>query len=310
MQNHLTVKLGARDITDLLLLSAIWGGSFLFQRIAAPVFGPLFLVEMRLLCGFVFLLPFFLYRGKLPVVRQHWKLIAFISLANMALPFSLFSYAALHLGAGFSSILNATVPFFTGILAFLMFRQRLLSAQIIGLVLGFSGVVVLVLDPQSATPALGNLLAIAAGLVASASYGLAANLTSHRLRGVSGLAVTGGSLFFGSLYLAPLAVWKQPETVPTGWIWLSVIGLGVVCTGLAYILFYRLIDRIGSYRAVTVTFLVPLFSILWGSLFLGEQVTAFMLFGCLLVLLGVAMTTGTLQTLRRRLKQPAVTPDA
>lgn len=309
MTSYLTVRLGPRDIFDLLLLSAIWGGSFLFQRIAAPVFGPIFLVEMRLLCALLFLLPFFLYMGKLSAARQHWKLIAFISLANMAIPFCLFSYAALHISAGFASILNATVPFFTGILAFLIYRQRLALAAVLGLVLGFSGVVVLVLDPQSATPALNNLLAIGAGLFASACYGLAANITAHRLRGVSGLAITGGSLFFGSLFLAPLAVWQRPDVMPTGSIWFSVLGLGVVCTGLAYVLFYRLIERIGSYRAVTVTFLVPLFSILWGSLFLGEAVTLFMLFGCLLVLFGVGLTTGTNPLVWLRRPRPDVAPE-
>lgn len=153
---------------------------------------------------------------------------------------------------------------------------------------------ILVFDPASANPATTNLLAISAGLLASCLYATAANLTSEKLRGVSGLAITVGSLFYSTLYLFPFALLQRPEVMPQGAIWLSVLALGIFCTGLAYVLFYRLIGRIGSHRAVTVTFMVPLFSILWGSLFLAENITVFMVFGCMLVLSGVGMTTGKL----------------
>ncbi len=287
-------KLSTRDIAELFVFSAIWGASFLFLRIAAPVFGPVFLIEIRVLTAFVFLLPIFLYLGKLKDVLLNWKMIFLISLANMALPFTLLAFTSLSLNAGFTSILNATVPFFTAIIALLFFSQYLSLLSITGLFVGFGGVVVLVFDPASTTPVAANYLAIGAGLLASLLYGAAANLTTQKLSGVSGLAITVGSLFFATIYLLPFALWQRPEIMPQGSIWLSVIALGVFCTGLAYVMFYRLIARIGPYRAVTVTFLIPLFSILWGAVFLEEQVTLFMALGCFLVLVGVSMTTGRL----------------
>jgi len=311
MSSEVSAKLTSHDLVDLFLLSALWGGSFLFLRIAAPVFGPIFLIEMRVLTAFIFLFPVFLYFGRLQEALRHWKIICLISVANMALPFCLLAFASLSIGAGFASILNATVPFFTAIVAFLFYQQRMTRAAVAGLFLGFGGVLILVADPESVNPARNNMLAISAGLLAAISYAIAANVTATHLRGISGLAITVGSLFCASVYLLPLAVWQRPDVIPTGRIWFSVIALGVLSTGLAYLLFYRLITRIGSYRAVTVTFLVPMFSIAWGFLFLGEAVTVFILLGCIFVLLGVGMTTGKLTSAwfgTRRAQTPDIEP--
>ena len=288
----------SRDYFELLALSAIWGASFLFLRIAAPVFGPVFLIEMRVLSALIVLLPLCLALGKHREAIRNWKMIFFISLFNMSLPFCLLAFATLSINAGFASILNATVPFFTAFLAFIFWRQRLSLIAIAGMAIGFIGVVVLMLDLSESNAAPGNLLAIAAGLLASALYGTAANLTARYLAGVSGLAITTGSLLMAAICLLPFALWWRPETMPSGVIWLNVIALGVVCTGLAYVIFYRLIGRIGSSRTVSVTLLIPVFSIAWGSLFLAEEVTLFMLFACLLVLLGVGLTTGKLTALK------------
>jgi drug/metabolite transporter (DMT)-like permease len=190
--------------------------------------------------------------------------------------------------------LNATVPFFTAIIAFIFFGQRLSRLGVGGLMLGFLGVVVLVFDPSGTSSGVGNLLAIPAALFACVLYGTALNIVAHKLQGVSGLSITVGSLFFSSILLLPFALWQQPETMPRGSIWFGVLALGVLCTGIAYLLFYRLIARIGSQQAIMTTYLVPLFSILWGNLFLAESITLFMVFGCMLVLAGVGMTTGNL----------------
>ncbi|MEQ8955464.1 MAG: DMT family transporter, partial [Gammaproteobacteria bacterium] len=284
-----TGKLVAADYLVLLLLSAIWGASFLFLRIAAPQFGPVLLIELRVLFGLLFLLPVFLLRGKFSHVVDNWRTILVIGLLNMAVPFTLLAFATLSITAGYASILNATVPFFTAIVAFLFFQERIPAVGVLGLIVGFSGVVVLVLDPTSTISPGGNLLAILAGLSASLLYGVAAVFVVRKLPGVSGLAITVTSLFFSALFLLPFALLQLPESLPTGWVWLAVIALGSICTGLAYVLFYRLIARIGSYRTVTVTFLVPAFSMLWGYLLLDETVTLLMLLGCVLVLLGVGM---------------------
>lgn len=290
----------SRDYVELLALSAIWGASFLFLRITSPIFGPLFLVEMRLLSALLVLLPLCLALGKHKEAIQNWKAIFFISLFNMSLPFCLLAFAALSISAGFTSIINATVPFFTAFIAFIFWRQRLSLVAIAGMIIGFMGVVVLMLDFSGSSSAPGNLLAVGAGLLASALYGTAANLTARYLQGVSGLAITTGSLLIAAVCLLPFALWQRPEIMPTGAIWLNVIALGVVCTGLAYVIFYRLIGRIGPSKTVSVTLLVPIFSIAWGRLFISEEVTLFMVGACLLVLFGVGLTTGKLSELRLR----------
>ena len=297
-------SLTARDGVVLVALSAIWGSSFLFMRIAAPDFGPFFLIEMRVFSAFIVLLPVCLLRGQLTVVRRHWKPIFLIGLFNMAVPFTLLAWATLSITAGMASILNATVPFFTAIIGFLFFRHKLSLLALTGLLLGFAGVVFLVADPDVEIFSGSNLLAVAAGLLASFCYGSAINNAAHFLQGVSGLPITVGGLFASSTALAPLAYWQQPDSMPVGWIWLAVLTLGIVCTGVAYLLFYKLIARIGPQQAVTVTYLVPLFSIAWGWLFLAETITLYTLGGCLLVLLGVSLTTGKLQALLKyRIRQ-------
>jgi drug/metabolite transporter (DMT)-like permease len=287
-------KPALEDYLTLILLSAIWGASFLFLRIASPAFGPFFLIEMRVASALLVLLPVCLAMGKLREVFIHWRVILLLSFCNMAVPFCLLAYSTLSIGAGFASIINATVPFFTAFLAFILWQQRISLTAIVGMLIGFLGVVLLMLDYSGSLSANGNLLAIGAGLLGSLFYGLAINLMAQYLPSVSGVAVTTGSLLFSSLMLLPFALWQMPEDMPTGPIWYSVLSLGIICTGFAFVLFYRLIGRIGSNLAVTNTFLIPLFSLFWANLFLAEEVTLFMLFACTLVLTGVGLTTGSL----------------
>lgn len=269
----------------------------MFLRISSPVFGPFFLIEMRVASALLVLLPVCIALGKQHEIVSNWRPILLLSFCNMTAPFCLLAYATLNIGAGFASIINATVPFFTAILAFTLWQQRLALKAIVGMFIGFFGVVLLMLDQSGPIGSNANMIAIAAALLGSVFYGLAINLMAQYLRGVSGVAVTTGSLFFSSLTLLPLALWQMPETMPTGSIWLSVFSLGIICTGFAFVLFYRLISRIGSNLAVTNTFMIPLFSLFWANLFLAEEVTFFMLFACTLVLTGVGLTTGSLARL-------------
>jgi len=285
------------DYLVLILLSGIWGASFLFLRIASPVFGPFFLIEMRVASALLVLLPVCIVLGKQHEIVSNWRPIFLLSICNMTVPFCLVAYATLNIGAGLASIINATVPFFTAILAFTLWQQRLSLKAIVGMFIGFFGVVLLMLDYSGPVASSTSLLAIAAGILASVFYGLAINLMAQYLPAASGVAVTTGSLIFSSLTLLPLALWQMPENMPTGSIWLSVLSLGIICTGFAFVLFYRLISRIGSNLAVTNTFMIPLFSLFWANLFLAEEVTLFMLFACTLVLTGVGLTTGSLTRL-------------
>jgi len=264
------------------------------------VFGPALLIELRVLSGLVFLLPVCVYLGKHKDAYANWRIIAVVSLTNMAIPFCLLAFASMSIGAGFASILNSTVPFFAALIGYIFWDQRLSLMSLLGLFVGFSGVVILVLDPNGATPFATNKLAIAAGITGSLFYGIAVNLTAQKLRGISGLSITVGSLFFTSVILSPFALLFQPDVMPTGTIWLSVFALGVLCTGIAYLMFYRLIAKVGANRAITSTFLIPVFSILWGALFLEEQITFYMLGGCLLVLVGISMTIGKFELLLQR----------
>lgn len=252
---------------------------------------------MRVASGLLVLLPLCIAMKKHHEIIANWRSLFVLSLCNMTLPFCLLAYATLSIGAGFASILNATVPFFTAILAFTFWQQKLSLTAVMGMLLGFFGVVLLMLSYSGPITANAPLKAIAAGLLGAGLYGLAINLTAAHLYKVSGVAITTGSLLFSSIMLLPFAYWQMPDVLPTGSIWFSVFSLGIVCTGFAFVLFYRLISRIGSNLAVTNTFLIPLFSLFWGNLFLAEEVTTFMLFACMLVLAGVGMTTGTLARL-------------
>ena len=283
-------RVSLRDISELIFLSAIWGSSFLFLRLTSPVFGPIFLIEMRVLSGLAVLLPLVLFLGKLAEFQKHWKMIATVSLMNMAIPFCFFAFSAVYIGAGLLSIINATVPIFSACVAYVVYKERLSRSSLLGLLIGFLGVVVLMFNPDESFGSSG-WLAILSALLACLLYGTAINLTVNNLQGVSGLTITAGGLFVSSLVLLPFAFWARPEVLPVGNIWWSVFALGIVCTGFGFVMFYRLIDRIGAGRAIMTTYLIPVFSILWGNIFLGESVTLIMVVGCILVLLGVGLTT-------------------
>ncbi|MBT8145943.1 MAG: DMT family transporter, partial [Gammaproteobacteria bacterium] len=238
--------------------------------------------------------------GKQKELFANWRVIALVSLTNMCLPFCLLAFASLSLGAGMISILNATVPFFAAAIGLMLFGQKVTLVAASGLVVGFSGVVVLMAGDSQSAGSSTALLAFAAGMAAAMCYGFSTNVINRRLLGVSGLAITTGSLFFTLVYLLPVSMWNLPDTLPDGRMWLYVFILGSACTGLAYVVFYRLIMRMGAYQTLTVTYLVPVFSMLYGYFLLAELVTGVMLAGAFLVLLGVAVTTGRLNFLPTR----------
>lgn len=288
-----------RDIADLLLLAALWGGSFLFMRIAAPAFGPVALIELRVAIGALCLLPMLAWRNGLGQLRPHAFPILVVGAINSALPFSLLAYAILSVTAGFAAILNSTVPLFAALVAYLWLNERLSRARIAGLAIGFAGVIVLVWGKVS-FKAGGTGLAVIAALVAALLYGIASIYTQRRLRGVAPLAIATGSQIGAALLLLPFAWWLWPQRNPGSAVWLAALALGVVSTGFAYILYFRLIANVGPAKAVTVAFLIPMFGMLWGAMFLAEPVTLNMIGGCGVILLGTGLTTGLLQAGRAR----------
>jgi drug/metabolite transporter (DMT)-like permease len=280
-----------RDIAELVLLAALWGGSFLFMRYAAPAFGATMLIFLRVGIAAVCLLPLLAHRLGLGEARRQWRRIAIMGVFNSALPFVLIAWSTLSLTAGLASILNATTPIFAALVARAWLGERLGAWRSIGLAVGFLGVLVLAVDKADFKPG-GSGWAILAMLAATASYGFAANYTRERLPGVPPLVNAAGSQLASALALVPFAVALRPATLPPPLAWAAVTALGVVCTAAAYILYFRLIAHVGAARAVTVTYLIPLFGMLWGALFLAEKVTATMLAGGSVILLGTALATG------------------
>lgn len=291
-----------RDILDLLLLGALWGASFLFQRVAAPAFGALPLAAVRIAVAALILLPLLTWRGGLGDIARRPGAFLMLGAVNTAIPFALFAWAVLTITAGVAAILNATAPMFGALVAWAWLRERPGTLQALGLVIGFGGVLWLV-SARAGLDVDGARLPIIAGLAACLCYGIAANYARRSFADVSPLAMATGSQVASTLLLAPLAVWAWPAVTPGARDWVAALILGVFCTGIAYLLFFRLLTRVGVVRAMTVTFLVPAFAMLWGALFLDEPVTLTMLAGCVVVLIGTALASGVVR--RKSSETPA-----
>jgi drug/metabolite transporter (DMT)-like permease len=297
-----TARVNCASAIRLFLLAAIWGGSFLFMRIAAPVLGPVRLIAWRVALAAMFLIGIAWLRRRRFDARAHWRHYLILGACNSALPFLLFAFAAQTLSASLLSILNATAPIFAAAIAALHARAAPAPRIVVGLVAGVAGVVVLAsFDAMMLAP--GALLALAAGLGASLSYGVA-SIYAKSAPGVDPFANALGSMCAATLLLAPMAP-LFPAHAPSGAIVvLSVIGLGVVCSGVAYLLYFRLIADLGPASALTVTFLIPVFGVLWGTLFLGEPIGAHTIVGSLIVVAGTALVTGfSPRTLLPRLRR-------
>ena len=285
----------ARDVIELLALAAIWGASFLFLRMGAGEFGPVALAGLRVIGASLFLMPILLHRGEWPALKANWRAIAVVGIANSALPFLCFAYAALAITGGLSSIFNATTPLMGALIAWAWLGDRPGGHKIAGLAIGFAGVLWLAWDKASFKPDASGAssgLAVLACLVATLMYGLAASMTKRWLTGVPPMALAAGSQLSAAIVLLPLVLWRWPEVPPSGHAWGAAIALALVCTGVAYVLFFRLIGHIGATNALSVTFLIPAFAIAWGGLFLGETVNATMLFACVVILVGTSLVTG------------------
>jgi drug/metabolite transporter (DMT)-like permease len=284
-----------RDTIELLLLAAIWGASFLFLRMGAAEFGPFALAGLRVLGASLFLLPLLWRRGEWAALRQHWRAIAVVGIVNSAIPFLCFSYAALAITGGLSSIFNATTPLWGVVFAWWWLKDRPNAHKLVGLMIGFAGVLWLAWDKASFKPDASGTssgLAVLACLTATMMYGLAASMTKRWLTGVPAMALATGSQLSAAIVLLPLMLWHWPATMPGATAWGAVAALALVCTGVAYVLFFRLIANIGAGNALSVTFLIPGFAIAWGGLFLGEAVNATMIGACAVVLIGTSLVTG------------------
>ena len=276
------------DIAELLLLSALWGGSFLFMRIAAPVLGPGWLIELRVLIAGIALLPLLLRLRSRSVIRAHLQPLFLVGVLNSALPFLLLAFASVSLPAGYTSILNATTPLFGMVIAAVWYQEKLTPERLLGLGLGFVGVVILI-GWQTLSMTTTVIASIVAGLLAAVAYAVAAPYAKRQLTGVSPLVTTTVSQLSAAVALFPLLPFTVPSVMPSAQVVLVVLALAILSTAFAYILYFRLIQNVGSSKALTVTYLVPAFAMVWGWLVLREPITFAMAIGCGLILLGTAI---------------------
>jgi drug/metabolite transporter (DMT)-like permease len=276
----------SRTVLELTLLGAIWGASFMFMRVAAADFGPFPLVEMRLALGALVLTPF-LWRARAQFSGVLLLRIAGIALMNATVPLTLFAWAAERAPAGISAISNGMTVMFAALVAFLFFGERIGAWRLTGLITGFVGVTILA---SGKTAGVSVAPAALAGTAASLCYGIGINLVRRYLTSYPPAAVAAAALGSGALLVAPVAAWNWPHHPIPAASWVSALLLGVLCTGFAFVLYYRLVARIGAARTSTVTYLIPLFGVIWSWLLLGEPVTVTMALAGTLILAGVALS--------------------
>ena len=285
-------------LTDFVLLAAIWGSSFLFMRLGVGEFGPLPTAAVRVAIAAVFLLPLLLLRGLGPALMKNWRRVFLVGLFNSGIPFALFSFALLSITTGLSAILNATVPMFGALVAWLWLKDKPNRSRLLGLLVGFAGVAMLAWDKATFKPDASGVApgwAVLACLLACVCYALSASYTKRYLTGLPPLVTAAGSQIGATLGLALPSAWLWPARMPGSSAWLALLAVGVLCTGIAYILYFRLIETAGPARALAVTFVVPVFAVFYGVAFLGEAVTAWMLFSAVVIVCGTALSTGLLK---------------
>lgn len=298
-----------QDITDLILLAAIWGSSFLFIRLGVVEFAPFALMALRTAIGFFILLPILLWRHALADLARNWRPIFAVGVINAAVPFCLLAYAAFTIPAGVLSILNASTPLWGAVFAWLWLKDALPASRVAGLIVGFLGIVMLVWDELEFDSLIGSGLGLVAGLAAPMFYGFSATFTKRFLMGVRSAAVATGALFSAAVCLLPFAWWTWPESPVTQRGWGALLMLAVLCTGVTYIVFYRLVMNVGPAKASTVTLLIPVFGVLWGWMWLGEHVTWLIFIATSIILFGTALATGLIgeRRLPRRRSRRTVT---
>jgi drug/metabolite transporter (DMT)-like permease len=287
---------------EFLLLAALWGSSFLFMRLGAAEFGPLPTAGLRVALAALFLLPVFLVRGVWADFRRRARAILFVGLLNSGIPFVLFAFAVMHIPTGMTAILNATVPLTGAVVAWLWLGDRPGASRMLGLGIGFAGVSLLVVGKSGFAALTGGgadagitLLAMGACLLATLCYGIAASFTKRYLTGAHPLATATGSQIGAALGLALPTWWLWPSQPASFTAWSAVAAVALLCTAIAYILFFRIIAQAGPSKALTVTFLVPVFALGYGVWFLGESITAWMLVCGVVIVCGTALSTGLLR---------------
>ena len=280
----------AADYGRLVALAAIWGAAFIFMRGSAPVLGPAWTAELRVLLGGLALLAYLRLTGFDPGLRAHWRAYLLIGGIGIAAPFVLYSFAAMHAPASLLAIVNATAPIFGLAWGALFALERVTGRKALGLALGVAGVA-LIARPSGVSESPMLTWAVAAALAACCLYGVVGVLVKKFSGGASPRGMAAGNQLAAAVVLIPLLPFMPPLAVPSALVLANVAALALLASGVAFVLYFRLIADVGATRALTVTYLIPLFGIFWGWLFLGEALPAAALAGGVLILGGTVLVT-------------------
>lgn len=281
-----------RSIVEIFILAALWGGSFICVRIAVPQFGATALIFTRVFIATLVLIPFALQANSLRQIRTAVLPILLMSFFMVAAPYTLFAYASYSLEVGVMVVINATSPIWTILISSKLNHYRITKSQCIGLIISLLGVCIIVWDKLGVkNDGASAFLAICACIVAAFCYGIGSSVGKHFLHGVSSFTITYGSMVFASILLLGPAVWNMPTTMPNLNSWIAAFILGSACTAVASLLFFRLTKEIGAERAITVTYLQPIFGAVWGALILHEFTSVSIILSGIIVLLATALST-------------------
>ena len=270
----------------LIFLGALWGSAFMFIKVATPEYGPVALVNARLIIASLIFLPILLRKKYLPLLNPIWKHVLILSVINNMIPFTLFSFASLGSSSNILAILNATTAFNTMVIAYFWINESVTLKQIVGLILGFIGVIILV-NPQNSE---ATLISSISCLLAAAFYSLSTVFIQKNSAKTNKLVLIGWSIIFSAVLMMPFSYMYLPESIPSFEANISAVWLGAVSTGLGFLGYVRLIDKIGAVKTSIVAYFLPVFGIIWGAIFLGEIITSTIVIGCFVVLLGIYLS--------------------
>ena len=267
----------------LTFLGALWGSAFMFIKVATPEFGPIALVNARLIIASFIFLPILLRSKYIHLLKPIWRQVLVLAILNNAIPFTLFSYASFGADSNILAILNATTAFNTMIIAYIWIGENVSLKQLFGLLLGFIGIFILVNPQNSETTLISSMSA----LLASFFYSFSTVYIQRQSVNANKMVLIGWSIIFSAVIMLPVTIFYLPDTIPSISAIGSAIWLGAISTGLGFLGYVRLIDKIGAVKTSTVAYFLPVFGIIWGAIFLDEIISSTIIIGCLIVLIGI-----------------------
>ena len=270
----------------LTFLGALWGSAFMFIKVATPEFGPVALVNTRLVIASIIFLPILLRNKYIYLLRPIWKQVLVLAIMNNAIPFTLFSYASFGADSNILAILNATTAFNTMMIAYIWIGENVTIKQLFGLIIGFIGVFILVNPQNSSTTLISSLSA----LLAAFFYSFSTVYIQKNSVSANKMVLIGWSIIFSAVIMLPVTIFYLPDVMPSAAAISSAIWLGAISTGLGFIGYVRLIDKIGAVKTSTVAYFLPVFGIIWGAIFLDEVITSTIVIGCFIVLIGIYLS--------------------